>query len=94
MRTAAEGVAGSAVMSLAATLVYLSDVIQTPIGELTEANALTHELTDEQTAFGQKRKIKGHDKLRAIELLSRLTGRFLDTVNLKVDKVSSVTIGE
>jgi len=94
LRKLAEMVAGSAVMTLVETLIYLSDVVRTPVGQLTPDSPLTQEWAEDENAFGTKKKVKGCCKLKSLELLSRLTGRFQDTLKLDADKVVRVVIGE
>lgn len=69
----AEGAKG-VVMSLQTSLEYLTRVVTTPAGQVTEESDLCqsykHTLTENS--------IKMPDKLKALELLSKLTGRLSD----------------
>lgn len=94
IRRKAEDTAGSTVMALVETLEFLTSVVRTPVGHLTPDDPLTQDYLEEHNAFGLKKRIRGCCKLKAIETLSRLTGRFQDTLKLESDRVVQVTIGD
>ena len=93
LRQRAEELAGSKVMTLVQTLEYLSAVVRTPIGQLTPDDPLTQDWREEHNAFGLKKRVKACDKLRAIETLSRLLGRFNEKVSV-TGHVVTVVIGD
>jgi len=54
--------------------IYLKGVVETPLSQLDEDSPFTKELTERESESGSSRTIKSFDKLRAIELDSKLAG--------------------
>jgi len=55
---------------------WLAKALRTPVGELHEGSDLAQEVTISEGKEGTSRKVKAVDKLRAIELDSKLAGDF------------------
>jgi hypothetical protein len=55
---------------------WLAKAVRTPVGELHEGSDLAQEVTITEGKEGTSRKVKAVDKLRAIELDSKLAGDF------------------
>jgi hypothetical protein len=55
---------------------YLARCVRTPVGELHEGSDLAQEVTITESKEGTSRRVKSVDKLRALELDSRLAGDF------------------
>jgi hypothetical protein len=55
---------------------WLAKAVRTPVGELHEGSDLAQEVTITESKEGTSRKVKAVDKLRALELDSRLAGDF------------------
>ena len=63
-------------LSVSEKRAYLARALRTPIGELDEASDLVQEMTYNESANGSSKKVRGVDKLRALELDSRIAGDF------------------
>lgn len=63
-------------LSYAEKRAFLSRVVRTPVGELNEGSDLAQEVTITESKEGTSKKIKAVDKLRAIEIDSKLAGDF------------------
>jgi len=57
---------------------WLAKALRTPVGELHEGSDLAQEVTITESKEGTSRKVKAVDKLRAIELDSKLAGDYAD----------------
>ena len=55
---------------------YLARCVRTPVGELHEGSDLAQEVTITESKEGTTKRIKGVDRLRALELDSKLAGDF------------------
>jgi len=64
------------VLSMAEKRAYLARAVRTPVGEITEASDLAQEVTFSEGKEGSSRKVKAVDKLKAIELDSKIAGDF------------------
>jgi hypothetical protein len=63
-------------LSYAEKRAFLARAVRTPVGELHEASDLAQEVTITESKEGTSRKVKAVDKLRALELDSKLAGDF------------------
>lgn len=63
-------------LSLAEKRAFLARAVRTPVGELHEGSDLAQELVVTEGKEGTSKKVKGVDKLRAIELDSKIAGDF------------------
>jgi len=63
-------------LSYAEKRAFLARAVRTPVGELHEASDLAQEVTITEGKEGTSRKVKAVDKLRALELDSKLAGDF------------------
>jgi hypothetical protein len=64
------------VLSISEKRSFLARAVRTPVGEINEGSDLAQEVTISEGANGTSRKVKAVDKLRAIELDSRIAGDF------------------
>ena len=64
------------VISIAEKRAYLARAVRTPVGEITEASDLAQEVTFSEGKEGSSRKVRAVDKLKAIELDSKISGDF------------------
>jgi hypothetical protein len=55
---------------------WLARAVRTPVGELHEGSDLAQEVTITESKEGTTKRIKGVDRLRALELDSKLAGDF------------------
>jgi len=63
-------------LSVSEKRAFLARAVRTPVGELDEASDLVQEMTYNESANGSSKKVRGVDKLRALELDSRIAGDF------------------
>lgn len=63
-------------LSYAEKRAFLARAVRTPVGELHEGSDLAQEVTITESKEGTTKRIKGVDRLRALELDSRLAGDF------------------
>jgi phage terminase small subunit len=68
-------------LSLAEKRAYLARAVRTPVGEITEASDLAQEVTFSEGKEGSSRKVRAVDKLKAIELDSKISGDFYSDRN-------------
>jgi phage terminase small subunit len=64
------------VLSLAEKRAFLARAVRTPVGEINEGSDLAQEVTYSEGKEGSSRKVKVVDKLRAIEIDSKIAGDF------------------
>jgi hypothetical protein len=63
-------------LSYAEKRAFLARAVRTPVGELHEGSDLAQEVTITESKEGTTKRIKGVDRLRALELDSKLAGDF------------------
>jgi len=63
-------------LSLAEKRAFLARAVRTPVGELHEGSDLAQELVITEGKDGTSKRVKGVDKLRAIEIDSKIAGDF------------------
>jgi len=63
-------------LSLAEKRSFLARCVRTPVGELHEGSDLAQELVITEGKEGTSKRVKGVDKLRAIEIDSKIAGDF------------------
>lgn len=83
------------VLSMSEKRAFLARAVRTPVGEINEGSDLAQEVTISEGANGSSRKVKAVDKLRAIELDSRIAGDFYADRNESVSNpfLFLVTLG-
>jgi phage terminase small subunit len=63
-------------LSVSEKRAFLARAVRTPVGEITEASDLAQEVTFSEGKEGSSRKVRAVDKLKAIELDSKISGDF------------------
>jgi hypothetical protein len=83
------------VLSISEKRSFLARAVRTPVGEINEGSDLAQEVTISEGANGTSRKIRAVDKLRCIELDSRISGDFYADRNENVSNpfLFLVTLG-
>ena len=83
------------VLSIVEKRAYLARAVRTPVGEITEASDLAQEVTFSESKEGSSRKVRAVDKLKAIELDSKISGDFYADRNENINNpfLFLVTLG-